>query len=107
VPVIISDRIELPFEDDLDYSEFSIFFSSEEALQPGRLLGTLRSIEKERWLQMWKILKAISHHFEYQNPSKQDDAVNMIFKQVQRKVPALNLAIHRSERLRVADWLRR
>lgn len=107
VPVIISDKIELPFEDDLDYTEFSIFFSSEEALKPAHLLGTLRSMERERWLHMWRTLKAISHHFEYQNPSKQDDAVNMIFKQVQRKVPAVNLAIHRSQRRRVDDWLRR
>lgn len=107
VPVIISDRIELPFEDDLDYSEFSVFFSAEEAVQPGLLLGTLRSINEERWLQMWEKLKAIAHHFEYQYPAKQDDAVNMIFKQVHRKVSTLKLSVHRSERLRVADWLRR
>ena len=107
VPVIISDRIELPFEEHFDYSEFSLFFSSEDALKPGHLLGTLRSIERERWLQMWEILKVISHHFEYQNPSKKDDAVNMIFKQIRGKVPALKRAIHRSQRLRVDDWLTR
>ncbi|KAG0576024.1 hypothetical protein M758_5G048200 [Ceratodon purpureus] len=107
VPVIISDRIELPFEDDLDYNEFCLFFSSEEAIKPGHLLGTLRGMKRERWLQMWEKLKAISHHFEYQHPSKKDDAVNMIFKQVQRKVPALKLGIHRSKRLRIEDWLRR
>ena len=104
VPVIISDRIELPFEDDLDYSDFSLFFSAEDALKPGHLLGTLRSMERERWTQMWNRLKAISHHFEYQHPSKKDDAVNMIFKQVQRKVPAVKLAMHRSKRLVVPDW---
>jgi hypothetical protein len=107
VPVIISDKIELPFEDDLDYNEFSLFFSSEEAVKPGHLLGILRSMKRERWLQMWERLKSISHHFEYQHPAKKDDAVNMIFKQVQRKVPALKLAIHRSKRLRIADWWRR
>ena len=107
VPVIISDKIELPFEDDLDYNEFSLFFSSEEAIKPGHLLGTLRSMEPKRWLQMWERLKDISRHFEYQHPSKKDDAVNMVFKQVQRKVPALKLAIHRSKRLTIADWWRR
>lgn len=107
VPVIVSDRIELPFEDDLDYSEFSIFFSAKEAIIPGHLLGTLRSITRERWLQMWNKLKAISHHFEYQNPSKEDDAVNLIFKQVQRKLPGVSLDIHRSKRLRIPDWWRR
>lgn len=107
VPVTISDRIELPFEDDLDYNEFALFFSAEEATQPGFLVGALRSITKERWLQMWAKLKAVAHHFEYQHPAKQDDAVNMVFKQVQRKVSAAKLSIHRSQRLRVADWLRR
>lgn len=107
VPVIISDRIELPFEDDLDYHEFSVFLSAEKAVQPGFLLRTLRSITEERWLHMWETLKAIAHHFEYQHPAKQDDAVNMIFKQVQRKVAKMKLSIHRSQRLRVADGLTR
>lgn len=105
VPVIISDRIELPFEDDLNYKDFSIFFSSEESVKPGHLLRTLRSITRERWLRMWNALKTVSHHFEYQHPPKKDDAVNMIFKQVQHKVPALKLAIHRSPRLRIPDWV--
>lgn len=107
VPVIISDKIELPFEDDLNYSEFSLFFSSEEAIQPDFLLSTLRGFTRERWLPMWNKLKAVSHHFEYQNPAKENDAVHMIFKQVQRKVPAAKLAIHRSKRLRIDDWWRR
>lgn len=105
VPVIISDKIELPFEDDLNYKDFSIFFSSEESIKPGHLLRTLRSITRERWLRMWNALKTVSHHFEYQHPPKKGDAVNMIFKQVQHKVPALKLAIHRSQRIRIPDWL--
>lgn len=107
VPVIISDKIELPYEDDLNYREFSLFFSAEEATQPDYLLDTLRGFEEERWLKMWKKLKAISHHFEYQHPAKKDDAVNMIFKQVQRKLPQVKLSLHRSQRLKIADWWRR
>lgn len=107
VPVIISDKIELPFEDDLDYSEFSLFFSSEEAIKPELLLSTLRNFPRERWLSMWNRLKAVSHHFEYQRPAKENDAVNMIFKQIHRKVPALKLAINRSKRLTIPDWWRR
>lgn len=107
VPVIISDKIELPFEDDLNYSEFCLFFSSEEAIQPGHLLSSLRSYTREKWVPMWKKLKAVSHHFEYQHPAKEDDAVNMIFKEVRRKVPAIKLAVHRSKRLKIEDWWRK
>jgi hypothetical protein len=68
------------------------------------LLDTVRNIKKEQWLQMWNRLKAIAHHFEYQYPPKKDDAVDMIFKQVQRKLPPIKLAVHRSQRLKIADW---
>lgn len=104
VPVIVSDRIELPFEDDIDYNEFSLFFSSEEAVRPQYLLRILRGINETKWTQMWTKLKAVSHHFEFQHPAKKDDAVNMIFKQVQRKLPSMKLAAHRSERLQIEDW---
>lgn len=107
VPVIISDKIELPYEDEINYSDFSLFFSSEEAVRPDYMLETLRSFKRERWIEMWKKLKAVSHHFEYQHPPKKDDAVNMIWKQVQRKLPASKLATHRSQRLKIADWWRR
>lgn len=104
VPVIISDKLELPFEDELNYSEFSVFISTEDAIKPDHVLDTVRNIKKEQWLQMWNRLKAIAHHFEYQYPPKKDDAVDMIFKQVQRKLPPIKLAVHRSQRLKIADW---
>ncbi|KAK4486072.1 hypothetical protein RD792_008738 [Penstemon davidsonii] len=75
VPVIVSDRIELPYESELDYKEFSIFFSVQEALKPG-----------------------------YMYPPKKDDAVNMIWRQVRQKVPEIKLAVHRSRRLKIPDW---
>ncbi|KAJ0763392.1 putative xylogalacturonan beta-1,3-xylosyltransferase [Helianthus annuus] len=106
VPVIVSDQIELPFEDELDYNKFSIFFSVEEALIPGYMVQQLRKISKEKWLEMWKILKEISHHYEYQYPPKKDDAVNMIWRQVWNKVPAERLAVNRARRLKVPDWWR-
>lgn len=104
VPVIVSDQIELPFEDELDYTQFSIFFSVKEALVPGYMVTQLRQFPKERWLEMWAQLKSISHHYEYQYPPKKDDAVNMIWRQVKHKVPAAKLAVHRSQRLKVPDW---
>ncbi|GAB4840599.1 hypothetical protein Ancab_021371 [Ancistrocladus abbreviatus] len=104
VPVIVSDHIELPYEDQIDYSEFSIFFSVEEALKPGYMVEQLRKVPKERWVNMWRRLKDISHHFEFQYPPKKQDAVNMLWRQVRHKLPAANLAVHRSRRLKIPDW---
>ncbi|XP_057486979.1 probable arabinosyltransferase ARAD1 [Actinidia eriantha] len=104
VPVIVSDQIELPYEDEIDYSQFSVFFSIKEALEPGYMVTQLRQFPKERWLELWRRLKNISHHFEYKYPPEKEDAVNMIWRQVKNKVPAVKLAVHRSRRLKVPDW---
>ncbi|KAK8485552.1 hypothetical protein V6N13_090472 [Hibiscus sabdariffa] len=107
VPVIVSDKIELPYEDEIDYTEFSIFFSMNEVLEPGYLVNELRRFPKDRWLEMWKRLKSVSHHFEFQYPPKKEDAVNMLWRQVKHKLPGVQLALHRSRRLKVPDWWQR
>ncbi|KAL7135072.1 hypothetical protein ABFS83_11G068400 [Erythranthe nasuta] len=106
VPVIVSDRLELPFESEIDYKEFSMFFSVNEALQPGYLIDKLRAVSEDQWLKMWSRVKSITHHFEFQYPPKDEDAVNMIWRQVKHKVPAVKLAVHRSRRLKIPDWWR-
>ncbi|KAK2969289.1 hypothetical protein RJ640_030830 [Escallonia rubra] len=106
VPVIVSDKIELPYEDEIDYTEFSVFFSVKEALEPDHIVTELRQFPKEKWLGMWRLLKNISHHYEFQYPPKKGDAVNMLWRQVKHKLPAAKLAIHRNRRLRVPDWWR-
>jgi putative arabinosyltransferase len=102
--VIVSTRIELPFEDEIDYSEFSLFFSVEEALKPNYLLDQLRRLPKKKWIEMWSKLKNVSHYYEFQHPPRKDDAVNMIWRQVRHKLPAVNLAVNRNRRLKVPDW---
>ncbi|KAF8399944.1 hypothetical protein HHK36_015816 [Tetracentron sinense] len=104
VPVIVSDRLELPYEDELDYTQFSVFFSIQEALEPGYMVNQLRQISKERWVEMWRKLKNISHHYEFQYPPKKEDAVNMLWRQVRHKLPRAKLAVHRSRRLKIPDW---
>ncbi|KAK4341337.1 hypothetical protein RND71_039838 [Anisodus tanguticus] len=106
VPVIVSDKIELPFEDEIDYNKFSIFFSREEAKKEGYILDQLGSIPKTKWFEMWRYLENITHHFEYQYPLKKGDAVNMIWRQVKHKLPAVKPAVHRNRRLKVPDWWR-
>ncbi|KAL9267802.1 putative arabinosyltransferase ARAD2 [Drosera capensis] len=104
VPVIVSDHIELPYEDEIDYSQFSIFFSFMEASKPGYMVDQLRQVPKDTWVKMWQRLKEVSHHFEFQYPPKKEDAVDMLLRQVSHKLPAVNLAVHRSRRLKIPDW---
>ncbi|KAL9256983.1 putative arabinosyltransferase ARAD1 [Drosera capensis] len=104
VPVIVSDHIELPYEDEIDYSQFSIFFSFMEASKPGYMVEQLRQVPKDTWVKMWQRLKEVSHHFEFQYPPKKEDAVDMLWRQVRHKLPVVNLAVHRSRRLKVPDW---
>ncbi|KAF8398075.1 hypothetical protein HHK36_017002 [Tetracentron sinense] len=98
VPVIISDEIELPYEDVLDYSEFCIFVRTSDALKDKFLIRLIRSIGKEEWTRMWERLKEIEHFFEFQYPSQEDDAVQMIWQAVAHKVSSVKMKLHKSRR---------
>ncbi|KAI4301001.1 hypothetical protein L6164_034320 [Bauhinia variegata] len=98
VPVIISDDIELPYEDVLDYSQFCIFVRTSDALKENYLINFMRSIGRDEWTRMWNKLKEIENFFEFQYPSKEGDAVQMIWQAVARKVPAMRLKLNRSRR---------
>lgn len=100
VPVIISDDIELPFEDVLDYSEFCVFVRASDAVKNGYLLSLLRGINEEKWTKMWERLKEVEKHFEYQFPTKPDDAVNMIWGVVSRKLSSIQNQVNRENRYR-------
>ncbi|KAK4743365.1 hypothetical protein SAY87_001366 [Trapa incisa] len=98
IPVIISDEIELPFEDILDYSEFCIFVRTADAVKENFLIDLIRGIGKEEWTRMWRKLMEVERFFEFQYPSKDGDAVQMIWQAISRKVPNFRLKIHRSRR---------
>ncbi|KAF0919834.1 hypothetical protein E2562_031690 [Oryza meyeriana var. granulata] len=98
VPVIISDDIELPFEDVLDYSEFCVFVRASDATKKGLLLRLLRGITQDEWTAMWRRLKEVAHHFEYQYPSQPGDAVQMIWGAVARKMHSVKLQLHKRGR---------
>lgn len=105
VPVIISDEIELPYEDVLDYSEFCIFVRASDAVgSKGYLLNLLRGIKQEEWTKMWEKLKAIAGQFEYQHPSRPNDAVDMIWQTVYRKKMRTKLDEHRRTRYRRSQF---
>lgn len=96
VPVIVSDDIELPFEDIIDYSKIAIFVTSSDAVQPGYLASMLRSVSLERLLQYQIELVKVKRYFEYEET---DGAVNAIWRQVASKLPLVNLMINREKRL--------
>lgn len=98
VPVIISDDIELPYEDVLDYTNFCIFVRASDSTRKGHLLNLLRSIKEDKWTKMWERLKELTKHFEYQYPSQPNDAVDMIWQAVARKVSSIRPQTHRDYR---------
>ncbi|KAL6539702.1 hypothetical protein OROHE_011473 [Orobanche hederae] len=98
VPVVISDDIELPYEDVLDYSEFCVFVRTSDALKEKFLLNLVRNIERDEWTRKWNRLKEIEHFYEFQYPSQENDAVQMIWQAVSRKVFAVKREIHRANR---------
>lgn len=67
VPVIVSDSIELPFEDVIDYRKFSIFVEAGVALEPGFLVGMLRRIGTEKVLEYQREMKEV--HFSIYSTS--------------------------------------
>ncbi|KAK9139867.1 hypothetical protein Scep_009548 [Stephania cephalantha] len=98
VPVIISDEIELPYEDVLDYSEFCVFVRTSDAIRKKFLIRLMRGITKEEWTQKWNKLKEIERFFEFQYPSQENDAVHMIWQAIARKVPSVQLKLNKARR---------
>ncbi|XP_043699377.1 probable arabinosyltransferase ARAD1 [Telopea speciosissima] len=96
VPVIVSDSIELPFEDAIDYRKIAIFVDSASAVKRGYLIKKLRPVSNERILKYQQELKAVKRYFEYEDPN---GTVNEIWRQVSLKVPLIKLMINRHKRL--------
>lgn len=105
VPVIISDEIELPFEDILDYSDFCIFVRASDAVKSGYLLNLLRGIKRDEWTKMWERLKEIAKHYEYRYPSQPSDAVDMVWQAVARKISGVQSNVHRKSRYQRTELL--
>lgn len=60
IPVIVSDDIELPFEDIIDYRKIAIFVNSSSAVKPGFLVNMLRGISTKTILEYQKELRLVS-----------------------------------------------
>lgn len=60
VPLIVSDSIELPFEDVIDYRKIAIFVDTESSLKPGYLVKLLRAVSTERILEYQKEMREVN-----------------------------------------------
>ncbi|KAK9706974.1 hypothetical protein RND81_07G164500 [Saponaria officinalis] len=96
VPVIISDQIELPFEDIIDYKKIAVFVETTSAVKPGFLVNLLRTVSEQKLLEFQQELKKVKHYFEYEDPN---GTVNEIWRQVSMKLPLVKLMINRDKRL--------
>ncbi|KAK4270698.1 hypothetical protein QN277_019475 [Acacia crassicarpa] len=96
IPVIVTDSIELPFEDTIDYSKMAIFVDSASALKRGHLVSMLRKVTPERILEYQKELKKVKRYFQY---GAEDGTVNEIWRQVSKKLDLIKLMINRDKRL--------
>ncbi|EPS60316.1 hypothetical protein M569_14487 [Genlisea aurea] len=99
VPIVISDEVELPYEDVLDYSQFCVFVRTSDALKKGFVMNVARNVVgRDEWTRMWTRLKEVQQFYEFRFPSKENDAVQMIWRAVSRKVPNIRRKIHRARR---------
>ncbi|KAH9625941.1 hypothetical protein KSS87_020361 [Heliosperma pusillum] len=105
IPVVVSDRIELPFEGIIDYSDFSVFVSVNDALRPNWLVSHLQSISMEQKEEFRKNMARVQPMFVYDNgypggigPVPPDGAVNHIWEKVYQKLPAIKEAVIRDRR---------
>ena len=64
----------MSFEDLLDYTTFCLFVEASDSLKSGFLINLLRVKSKQVWTQMCKRLHEMPHHFQYQHPTKPNDA---------------------------------
>ncbi|GJP38294.1 hypothetical protein CLOM_g22752 [Closterium sp. NIES-68] len=59
IPVVISDALDPPFEDAIDYTAFSILIPAALAVRPGYILGVLHGRTEAAWRQQWEALREV------------------------------------------------
>ncbi|KAH6774895.1 Exostosin family protein [Perilla frutescens var. hirtella] len=100
VPVIVSDYIELPFEDVIDYRKIAIFVDSNTAVKPGNLVRLLRKVSPQKILEFQNELLKVKRYFEYGDPN---GTVKEIWRQVSQKLPLIKLMSNRDKRIVLRD----
>jgi hypothetical protein len=83
IPVLFADGIKLPFETDISYREFIVKINNDNVDQ---MEGILMSFGEEKLNQMRKNMLKIRHHLKWNNPPKNNDALYMTMRQLERKI---------------------
>ncbi|CAI6002578.1 unnamed protein product [Closterium sp. NIES-64] len=68
IPVIISDALDPPFEDAIDYTAFSLLLPAALAVRPGYILGVLHAQTEAVWRQQWEAMRKDPHHLLFSLP---------------------------------------
>ncbi|MED6206154.1 putative arabinosyltransferase arad1 [Stylosanthes scabra] len=100
VPVIVSDTIEVPFEDTIDYRKIAIFVESAAAVKPGYLMSMLRAIPPEKIVEYQREMLKVRRYFQY---GVSNGAVDEIWRQVTKKLPLIKLMSNRDKRLVIKE----
>ncbi|CAI5512449.1 unnamed protein product [Closterium sp. Naga37s-1] len=86
IPVVVSDSIELPFEDALDYSSFALFVPTALALRPGHLLELLQGQSRAQWQRRWSNMRRLRKHFEFSSLPEPGGAEDTVWRAVSRRM---------------------
>eukprot|EP00270_Netrium_digitus_P013728 TRINITY_DN4595_c0_g2_i5.p1 TRINITY_DN4595_c0_g2~~TRINITY_DN4595_c0_g2_i5.p1 ORF type:complete len:302 (-),score=48.94 TRINITY_DN4595_c0_g2_i5:159-1064(-) len=85
IPIVVSDDIELPFEEFIDYTQFAIFVPQAFALKKGYLLSFLRQISKSKWRRRQNMMKKVAPAFKFSTSPDPSVAVEYMWKTLHQR----------------------
>lgn len=93
IPVMIADDIEFPYENEIDYSKFSLKIRENDV---DNIIEIMRSMPEEELERRRAYIDKIWMKYTYQTPSQPGDAFNAVMKELARKKLALRNSATRS-----------
>ncbi|XP_038684954.1 probable glycosyltransferase At3g42180 [Tripterygium wilfordii] len=87
VPVILYDSYELPFNDILDWTKFSVIINKDKAHQVKQIL---EAISDSKFSELRNNILKVQRHFQWNSPSKRYDVFHMIMYELWSRHLALS-----------------